>query len=199
MEQQPAITMISRKPVKRINKAFYFWSFTVSAVLITLLIVVAVVAIIIAVNAKIGPDDTPLVIISAAGFILLLNLLLVFNVIVSFIPLYKAWAAIQDGHARTSPGKAVGFMFIPYFSFYWMFPAYWGYAKDNNAYLERYSLGFPKMPENLFLADCILTLSSLVFGFIVLPAVIVLDAIILYKICDNINNLAGTGVPASIK
>ena len=31
---------------------------------------------------------------------------------------YQAWSAIQDGHARTSPGRAVGFVFIPLFNFY---------------------------------------------------------------------------------
>jgi len=48
------------------------------------------------------------------------HLLTIFNTVV-----YKAWEAIQNGHARTSPGKAVGFLFIPCFSLYWMFPAYW--------------------------------------------------------------------------
>src|SRR6266852_5492001 len=38
---------------------------------------------------------------------------------------YRMWSAIQDGHARTTPGKAVGLMFVPLFNVYWMFVAFW--------------------------------------------------------------------------
>ncbi|HUV53539.1 MAG TPA: hypothetical protein VMW64_10785, partial [Dehalococcoidia bacterium] len=43
----------------------------------------------------------------------------VFVVVCVFI--HKAWASIQDGHARTGPCKALGFLFIPFFNFYWIF------------------------------------------------------------------------------
>ena len=45
---------------------------------------------------------------------------------------YKVWVSIQDGHARTTPGKAIGFMFIPFFNGYWLFQSIWGFAKDYN-------------------------------------------------------------------
>src|SRR5687767_6774080 len=57
---------------------------------------------------------------------------------------YRAWKAIQDGHARTTPGKAVGFLLIPLFNLYWMFPALWGFSKDYNAYIERHSINVPR-------------------------------------------------------
>jgi len=60
------------------------------------------------------------------------------------VVLYKFWQVIQDGHARTIPGKAVGFLFIPIFSYYWLFVAYFGLAMDLNRYIERH---FASRPE----------------------------------------------------
>jgi hypothetical protein len=56
--------------------------------------------------------------------------------ILLFILLYKFWQVVQDGFARTSPAKAVGFLFIPFFNLYWNFPAYFGLAKDLNRYIS---------------------------------------------------------------
>ena len=43
-----------------------------------------------------------------------------------FIMLYRLWQTVQDGRARTTPGKAIGFLFIPFFNIYWQFVAIWG-------------------------------------------------------------------------
>jgi hypothetical protein len=55
-----------------------------------------------------------------------------------FALIYRFWQVVQDGFTRISPGKAVGFMFIPYFNFYWILPLYHGLAKDLNSYIERH-------------------------------------------------------------
>ncbi|MEA5079778.1 MAG: DUF4339 domain-containing protein [Anaerolineaceae bacterium] len=52
------------------------------------------------------------------------------------ILLYQFWKLVQDGNARTTPGRAVGFLFIPLFNFYWMFIAYWGLAKELKRYIS---------------------------------------------------------------
>ena len=44
--------------------------------------------------------------------------------------LYKAWKVIPAAHARTTPGRAVGFLFIPCFNLYWIFQAFYGWAQD---------------------------------------------------------------------
>ena len=49
------------------------------------------------------------------------NLLAILSAVVTFILIYKMWAAIQGRGARTSAGMALGFMFIPLFNFYWLF------------------------------------------------------------------------------
>jgi len=73
-----------------------------------------------------------------------------------YVLLYKAWAVIQDGNVSTTPERAVGFIFIPFYNFYWIFKAWHGLARDYNHYLERRGLKAPKMKEGLFLAFCIL-------------------------------------------
>jgi len=52
------------------------------------------------------------------------------------ILLYQFWKLVQDGNARTTPGKAVGFLFIPFYNFYWMFIAYWGLANELKRYIS---------------------------------------------------------------
>ena len=45
----------------------------------------------------------------------------------------RAWANIDGGSAGQSPGKAQGFLFIPFFNFYWVFPALVSLATQTNA------------------------------------------------------------------
>jgi hypothetical protein len=75
---------------------------------------------------------------------------LVLMTVLSNVLLYRAWAQIQDGPARTTPGKAVGFRFIPFFHFYWEFVAVKGLAEDLNAYTRR--RGMPAAPVSVDLA-----------------------------------------------
>ena len=44
---------------------------------------------------------------------------------------YRCWRAIPSDVARTSPGAAVGLLFIPFFNFYWVFVSYVGLAEDS--------------------------------------------------------------------
>ena len=137
-------------------------------------------------------------ILVAAGQMPLGVLLSLYAAIVALVMWYKAWAAIQDEHARTTPGKAVGFLFIPFFNFYWIFQAFWGFSKDYNSYLSRHGISMSELPAGLFLTYCILILLSLFMGWIpVLGSVIgIINAIILVIIvngvCDAVNGLPQT-------
>jgi hypothetical protein len=64
--------------------------------------------------------------------------------VMQYILVYRFWQVVQDGFARTTPGKAVGFLFIPFFNYYWFFIGFWGLAKDMNGYIERH---FGAKPE----------------------------------------------------
>lgn len=92
-------------------------------------------------------------------FILLIGVL---ATIFSLILLYRYWAVMQPYTKRTTPGKAVGFLFIPIFNFYWLFVAYHGLAKDIDAYLNtnRDSTA-PRPASGLILSMVILLLISL--------------------------------------
>lgn len=81
---------------------------------------------------------------------------------IAYILLYRFWEVIQDGYARTTPGKAIGFLFIPFFSFYWIFEAYSGLSKDMNAYMNRYGIAAERLDEGLALTFCILICCSVI-------------------------------------
>jgi len=53
-------------------------------------------------------------------------------IVLSCIVHYKCWKAVPKEIARTTPGKAIGFLFIPFFNFYWAFVSYMGLAEDLN-------------------------------------------------------------------
>ena len=54
--------------------------------------------------------------------------------------LHKLWSLIPTHKARMTPGKAVGFLFIPIFNCYWIFVAIYGLAKALNAETGRKSV-----------------------------------------------------------
>jgi hypothetical protein len=126
--------------MNRVSKPFFFGSY--------------LVAVLLAAPLSIGPA------VAGAGdreamqellpFTLLGGLIGLYAFIVLAIFVYKMWTVVPSSAARTTPGKAVGFLFIPIFNLYWMFVALWGWAKDWNAYaagadgqLRRTSEGLP--------------------------------------------------------
>jgi len=154
------------------------------------------------------------VVLLAAGFLLAMDshmdeaapfalglgaLTMLYGAIAIFVLWYKMWAAIQDGHARATPGKAVGFLFIPFFNLYWAFQVLWGWAKDYNAYIARHNLAnAPKMPEGLFLAYVILCFSGVipVLGILLVMANFVIGLMMVSKICDGVNALPAAPLAA---
>jgi hypothetical protein len=60
------------------------------------------------------------------------------SVVLEYVLIYKLWKVVQDGFASTSAGKAVGFLFIPLFNYYWLFRAFWGLSKDYNRFIDRH-------------------------------------------------------------
>jgi len=104
------------------------------------------------------------------GVLLLAWLSLMATWTMGCIFLYKAWDLIQDGKPRTSPGLAVGFLFIPVFSLYWIFVAFWGLAQDLNGYAEEHDMSArPAAVDRVFLALilCLIPCVNL-FGMILL-------------------------------
>lgn len=107
---------------------------------------------------------------------------LIAGYVIGCILLYRYWYVIQDGKARTSPGKAVGFSFIPFFNLYWMFVAFVGLAKDMNAYCDERNISGPRVSEGMALAFCILGLFGIIpYVGIVTSIAGTVIGIILYK------------------
>lgn len=123
------------------------------------------------------------------------------GVILGLVYLYRTWHLIRDGSPRTSPGKAVGFLFIPFFNLYWYFQAFHGLSEDYNAWLSARNLEEPRMNEGLFQAFCWLnlvgTLTSLVpiIGSIISMVYLVVMYMVLFQICRTLNHFAEQGLP----
>jgi hypothetical protein len=65
---------------------------------------------------------------------------------------YKLWAQVQDGRARTTPGMALGGLFIPFFNLYWAFVALPGVAHELNRCADDESLDVPRASPGLMIA-----------------------------------------------
>jgi hypothetical protein len=92
--------------------------------------------------------------------------LLIAAIVFFYIILYRLWWLLQGHGARTTPGKAVGFSFIPLFNFYWWFVAFAGLAKDNNAYMDKAGIQGARISHGLALALCILGIIGYIIGWI---------------------------------
>jgi hypothetical protein len=111
------------------------------------------------------------------------------------------WKILPLELARTTPGKAVGFLFIPIFNFYWYFPAIWGWAKDFNSFLRKRQIDSQRAPEEMGLAIAIFWVINSVVGpissFAGVPVIetvlsspiLILIPVFVYKVCTILNNL----------
>ena len=84
------------------------------------------------------------------------------SMVLLYMLLYRYWEIIQDGYHRATPGQAVGFMFIPFFNFYWVFQAVKGLAEDMNRYTQERGIAAPQANTGLALAYCILICVSII-------------------------------------
>lgn len=173
--------------MQKMSKGFYIGGYLAGAGVSVFMMVAVAVVFVLAVAQR-PNDDPPLAIL---GFLIPAMLSAFFSVVVLFMFIYRMWESIQDGHARMTPGKAVGFMLIPFFNLYWMFPVYQGFAQDYNQYIARRQLNLPRLDEQLFLYHPIAILCSMIpfLGGLASIAGIVLLVIIMSKTCDAVNAL----------
>lgn len=165
-----------------ISKEYFMRSIIISWIFIVILSIATVAA-----NLK-NSDGKLFLILLLIGFSLYLTLL--------FIKIwYKSWDSIQDGHARTTPKKAIGYSFIPIFNLYWMYQLTWGFAKDFNSYLERHNLSTNKLSEGLFITFATLSILNVflsylpIIGQIFLLIEIILSIVVVNYLCDAINSI----------
>ena len=126
--------------------------------------------------------------------------------IIALVYLHRAWKLLQWGNVRTTPGKAVGFLFIPFFGLYWLFVAWEGLAKDWNRVLASHPNlnNGPRMSPGLFVTFCILGVVGVFLSLLTndlemmmgplgslsllyLLAYLIIELLVLAKICKGIN------------
>jgi len=126
---------------------------------------------------------------------------LIYGAVVAAVLIYKIWVAIQGPTARTTPGKAVGFLFIPFFNFYWIFQAFWGWTKDYNALVAQKGVSAPRAPEGLALTMCILTLVGIIpfVGYVTALVNIVLTIVFYNAAINGANALAAAPAAPAVE
>jgi len=110
---------------------------------------------------------------------------------VFLVLIYKMWAALQDGVETTTPGRAVGFLFIPLFNLFWLFKAVGGFPVAYNEYVQRHSLPLPKLASGLFYAYVLASLLAWVplFGVFAAALAWVLGILVISQACNAVNAL----------
>lgn len=112
------------------------------------------------------------------------------GIVASAILHYRCWQAVPRDIARTTPGKAVGFAFIPFFNFYWHFVSLVGLAEDSAR-----ALGTKTRGRELGIALAILSISawtglgSGVLAFPFLIASFIVWLLYVLRMVDNANAL----------
>lgn len=137
-------------------------------------------------------DDLTNVLVGVLIFLAFAPFLLA-NVILTYVVIYKMWASIRDyNQARTTPGKAVGFLFIPFFNLYWLFQVWAGFPTDYNKYVERRGLSVPLLGSGIYTVHPVLVALSVIPGLNVLtaPASVFTFVVITSKTSDAVNRLA---------
>lgn len=116
-----------------LNAGFYTWAYVVFGLISFILFIFATVLMIES-NSRYGSSSGD-AILGSLTFLLAIAFGIA-SAVVFFNFLYKAWKSVQHFQVRTTPGKAVGFCFIPFFNFYWYFVALTGFVDDFNRVVE---------------------------------------------------------------
>ena len=105
---------------------------------------------------------------------------------------YHMWAAVQDGHARMTPRKAIAVFFIPGLNIYWLFPCIHGFAKDCNAFIERNTIHTPLLSTRVFFLYPALWMITFIpyVGIITVPMCIALIPIVTSTIVRTLNAIS---------
>ena len=158
-------------PIKKANFGLHIWMGLIIPLIAGGILLIALT--IIGGSSAAEPEGVPSD-GAAAGFAIILlftlpilYILPIVGAIIGYVHLYRAWTILQPGMAQTTPGQAIGFLFIPFFNLYWIFIAYKGFATDWNRIMSSYedTKHAPKMNEGVFLWFCIAPL-TLVLSFL---------------------------------
>jgi hypothetical protein len=168
------------------NKKLWVGVYFVSALIFFAALLTEIVLAILMIDEIVQPAGLAVAMVTV-GVIGYLQFMLV-HMISLLVLVYTIWDALQDGVTDVSPGKAVGFLFIPVYNLYWLFRVWAGYPTDYNQYLERHRLAAPPLSGTLF---TIFPIAILLSGLLVLPILILpfVTIFVIARACDAVNNL----------
>jgi len=90
--------------------------------------------------------------------------------------MYRLWSIVPERYRRTTPGMAVGLMFIPLWNVYWVFQLIYGLAVDTRTWLS--TTGYEaRIPVGIALAASICSAISIIpfVSMVSVPALLVLQ------------------------
>jgi type II secretory pathway pseudopilin PulG len=123
----------------------------------------------------------------------MLNLAGIIALLVGFIyfliALHRCWTVIQVAPCRTTPGKAVGFLFVPFYNFYWWFEALPGLAADVNSYIKETNQEQYKISSGISVALGILHILNWLFFGMLVPLQLILASILIHQWARFYNNV----------
>ncbi|HEU4388106.1 MAG TPA: hypothetical protein VFV34_09935 [Blastocatellia bacterium] len=178
--------MDETSPVSRLSQGYYVGTLAVTNGVSILYSLAAIVLMLTGVwKLKEIGDIIPVLLLLGMAF-----LLAAYGAVVFCVLIYRMWAVIQDGYARTTPGWAVGALFIPFYNFYWIFQAFPGFAKDFNAFAERYQLP-ARLSTGVFTAYGVVCIISAIpyVGLLLVPAGYVLQLVLTSRVCRAVNTV----------
>lgn len=147
------------------------------------------------------------------GSILLFATCSIIYTILKMMLFYRAWGSLQAGGARTTPGKAIGMLFIPFFNLYWMFVVYVGLAKDWNRIRVNHPnlAGAPSLNAGIALTYCITVVfyivlalaspvieSEALLGILLLltiGTIVITELVFLFGVCKLVNFMGRLHLP----
>jgi hypothetical protein len=169
--------------IKAASFGMWMWTFLGSFIGIA----IGVTMLIGALTTKAAPGQAD----TTSAKLILCVIFLATGVICSFLAqlfflmnLYRGWSCLRAGAPRTTPGSAVGLLFVPLYNFYWIFVAVAGLPKDWNRIVSQYEdlRNAPRLSENVFLLYAI--------GMFVAPLALIMIFPMMSQLCQGINFFA---------
>lgn len=169
------------------SKKLYVGLYASTIIATILFIILTLIAGVIGANFNMKDEIAPVTAILLGLTLLSFLAWAIIHTVYNFLLLAKMWGAIQDGYTEISVGKAIGFLFIPFFSIYWIFKVWGGFPTEYNRYIERHNLAVPPLSSGVFVAfPIVVLLSAIYIGLIALPFVMIA---VTMKVCDAVNAL----------
>lgn len=171
-------------PIKPASFALWMWSFIGVFICLGLMVAFFVLGATSASSSG-SADSGAISMLVGLGMYGLCIICLILSGIFFYMNLYRGWSCLRAGAPRTTPGMAVGMLFIPFYNLYWMFVAIAGLPKDWNRIVASYDdlKNAPRLSEGVFLMFCI---GSIIFP----PLSLIVMFPMMSQICQGINFFA---------